>query len=366
MTIQTNNKHIFPGSNTPSGFHSYYNNIIPQDNANKIFIIKGGPGTGKSSFMRKVADHFIKQGVPIEYHHCSADPNSLDGVVIIPAKVAIIDGTFPHAMDPQTPGAVDEIINFAPFWNEGPLRANKAAIIQTNILRKNLFAKAYLYLGAARQVYDAYANTQKSSLDQEALGEIEKDIMETIFKPCKPGASPGKARHLFSSAITPDGFADYLDTIVGHTGKTYVVKDSPGASAHQLMDSILTRALSLGFSPQCYHSPIIYEKIDDLIIPELDLTITLSNTYHHPQVKANQVFDLTSCLNQNHLHQLRSDLTTDQKLMSQLFDRAIATLAKAKKHHDMLESYYIPHVRFDEIQPVLDNIIAQIESLMPH
>ena len=45
---------MFPGGNTSQGFYSYYRYILPED-AKRIFIIKGGPGTGKSVFMREVA-----------------------------------------------------------------------------------------------------------------------------------------------------------------------------------------------------------------------------------------------------------------------------------------------------------------------
>jgi len=367
MISYSGSKHVFPGSNTPFGFYSYYDNIMPQENANKIFIIKGGPGTGKSSFMKKVAHYFMDKEVPIEYHHCSADPNSLDGIVIIPAKVAIIDGTFPHALDPQTPGAIDEIINFSPFWNEAAIRANKTAIVETNKQRKQLFAKAYLYLGAAKQVYDAYSQTQKSSLDQEAFTQMENDILQTIFSNIK--SSPimqDKARHLFGSAITPEGFADYLSTIIENTQTIYRIKDSPGASAQHLMNLMMNKALDLGLSPQCYHSPITYEKIEDIVIPDLDIAITLSNPYHHADVEATQVFDLTRCLAQDQLAKLGPLLKADQALTQQLFNRGIETLALAKAHHDTLESYYIPHVRFDEIHPLLESVISQIESFLTH
>lgn len=366
MTLHSGNKHVFPGSNTPVGFYSYYNNIMPQENANKIFIIKGAPGTGKSSFMKKVANYFINKDIPIEYHHCSADPNSLDGIVIIPAKVAIIDGTFPHVLDPQTPGAIDEIINFAPFWDEAAIRANKTAILETNKQRKILFAKAYLYLGAGKQVYDAYAKTQKSSLDQEAFSQLEENILQTIFKTIKPTSMEAKARHLFGTAITPDGFADYLSTIIGSTQKVYKIIDSPGASAQHLMNLIMKKTLDFGLSPQCYCSPITYEKIEDIVIPDLDIAITVSNSYHHTDVETTQVFDLTSCFIPDQLTPLESELKTDQELINQLFSRGIETLSFAKAQHDILESYYIPHVRFDEIQPVLENVIAQIELFLPH
>ena len=47
-------RHYFPGNNTPEGFFSYYGYILGQREAEKIICIKGGPGTGKSTFLTKV------------------------------------------------------------------------------------------------------------------------------------------------------------------------------------------------------------------------------------------------------------------------------------------------------------------------
>ncbi|HWQ60991.1 MAG TPA: hypothetical protein VN521_01695 [Negativicutes bacterium] len=97
-------RHLFPGGNTPQGFFSYYNYIIPADAA-RIFIMKGGPGTGKSTFMRRIGDAMLERGLDIEHHHCSSDNGSLDGVVIPALGVAFIDGTAPHVVDPGIPAA---------------------------------------------------------------------------------------------------------------------------------------------------------------------------------------------------------------------------------------------------------------------
>jgi MoxR-like ATPase len=89
-------KEVFPGGNTYKGFHSFYDYIISNDEANRIFCIKGGPGVGKSSFMKSIAKEFVELGCDVELHHCSSDNNSLDGVVIKQAKVALLDGTAPQ------------------------------------------------------------------------------------------------------------------------------------------------------------------------------------------------------------------------------------------------------------------------------
>lgn len=88
-------KKVFPGGNTAKGFYSYYDNIIGMD-ATRLFIIKGGPGVGKSSFMKKIANEMLERGYDIEFHQCSSDNNSVDGIVIPALKIAMIDGTAPH------------------------------------------------------------------------------------------------------------------------------------------------------------------------------------------------------------------------------------------------------------------------------
>lgn len=61
-------------------------------------------------------------GYNLEYMHCSSDSESLDGIVIPAKKVALLDGTAPHVVDPKNPGAVDEIINLGDFWDEEGIR----------------------------------------------------------------------------------------------------------------------------------------------------------------------------------------------------------------------------------------------------
>ncbi len=88
-------KKLFPGGNTSQGFYSYYDYVI-SPNATRIFIIKGGPGVGKSSLMRSIGETMLERGYDVEYHCCSSDNGSLDGVCIPQIGVALIDGTAPH------------------------------------------------------------------------------------------------------------------------------------------------------------------------------------------------------------------------------------------------------------------------------
>ena len=70
--------------------------LLEPEQAETIYILKGGPGCGKSSLMRRVAQAMEEKGASVEYIACSGDPDSLDAVVFPALNTAIVDGTAPH------------------------------------------------------------------------------------------------------------------------------------------------------------------------------------------------------------------------------------------------------------------------------
>ena len=92
---------FYLGANAPSGFYSLYDQLIDPDQAQDVMILKGGPGCGKSSLMRKVGAAMEERGLTVEYIQCSGDPDSLDAVVIPALATAIVDGTAPHGCATQ-------------------------------------------------------------------------------------------------------------------------------------------------------------------------------------------------------------------------------------------------------------------------
>ena len=107
--------HYFAGGNTARGYYSLFDwNLAGLD---RLFILKGGPGIGKSTLMKEIGEDWSKKGYKLEFIHCSFDPDSLDGVIIPQLKVGIVDGTAPHVIEPKTPGAVEEYINLGEAWD---------------------------------------------------------------------------------------------------------------------------------------------------------------------------------------------------------------------------------------------------------
>ena len=73
---------FFMGANTPQGFYGFLDDLYDPDDGWRAFLIKSGPGTGKSSLMRRVLEHAVAQGEEPEAILCSSDPDSLDGVIV--------------------------------------------------------------------------------------------------------------------------------------------------------------------------------------------------------------------------------------------------------------------------------------------
>ncbi len=105
----------YAGGNTARGFH----NLFPSNlnGLDRLFILKGGPGTGKSTLMKAVGEKWNNEGYDIEYIHCASDNGSIDGVIIRELGIGIVDGTSPHVIEPKAPGAIEEYVNLGEAWD---------------------------------------------------------------------------------------------------------------------------------------------------------------------------------------------------------------------------------------------------------
>ena len=72
---------FFMGANTPQGFVGFPEELYSAGEGWQVFLIKGGPGCGKSTLMRSLAHRMEEVGQETEEIRCSSDPRSLDGVI---------------------------------------------------------------------------------------------------------------------------------------------------------------------------------------------------------------------------------------------------------------------------------------------
>lgn len=341
-------KHFYLGANTPYGFFSYYDNIISQNEAKKIYCIKGGPGTGKSSFMKKVAERMVKEGLSVEFMHCSSDDNSLDGILIKEKNVALLDGTSPHIVDPKNPGAVDTIINLGEFWDEAKIAKHKDDIISTNKKIGDNFARAYRYLKGAKAFYDDIEVINQKSYDEYEVNVYAKKIFDEYFSAIPLCPLKGSERRLFATALSPSGFTGRLDTIFNGCD----VKILKGYTA-DLLNTIASFAIQRGIDVEKYYCVMEPKtKCEHLVIKKLNLAFCTSNDFH--SFEDGEVYEFSRKL------YCENERLYDIKMYTELLNHALDTIKYSKVLHDELEKYYIPNMNFKKIQNLCDKTIKQI------
>lgn len=349
----------FLGGNTSQGFFSHFSYIISQEEATRIISLKGGPGTGKSSLMKKVGKYYLDKGYEVEFHHCSSDDDSLDGVLIKELKIALLDGTAPHMIDPINPGAVDEIVNMAVCLNSCKLTLAKEDIIEVNKKIGKSFKRAYRFFAAAKCIYEDIINLNEEALNLYELNILKENLKNEILPPML--TSLGRKRHLFATAYTPNGIITYIENIIAPLEKVYVLKGEPGTGKTKVLSFIADEAVRRGIDVTVLHTPLIPEKIEHLIIAELNLAIVTSNKITNLEFKG-EVYDMDSLLNKDILKNNIEKLQNSYDIFYKLLQNGLNCIKEAKELHDVLETYYVPNMNFKMADDIYEEIIEKINT----
>lgn len=351
---------LFPGGNTAQGFYSFYD-YLPYK-AERIFVIKGGPGTGKSTFMKKIGQTMLEKGFDIEYHWCSSDNNSLDGLVIKDLKVAFLDGTAPHLVDPENPGAIDEIINLGRFWDRTLLENHKAEIKQLNNKIWESFENAYDYLATAKLVHDEWESYYIKAMDFQKVNYKTKKLINQIIENKSIASEAGNVRRLFASALTPQGPVDYLNNITKDIEHRYIIKGKPGTGKATLTEKVADSALKSGYNVHFYHCSFDPESVDTIIIPELDTALIDGTPPHNMEAhrKGDKTINMLDAADQKIIYKFEDDILDAKERYNGLMSKAVNQIAKAKSLHDNLEEYYIEAMDFAAIDELRERIVKEI------
>lgn len=352
-------KNMFPGGNTSKGFFSYYQYIINEEDAKRVFILKGGPGVGKSSFMKKVSDVMEQRGYDVEHMHCSSDNGSLDGVVIPGIGVALIDGTAPHVVDPKSPGVIDEIINLGDFWDEAAMSRNREKVVRIKNEISGYFARAYRYLAAASCIYEDSAALYGPAVDEAKRSILAHELISELLEDIPLSAETGRERRMFASAITPDGLVNYLDDLM-IADNIYKLEGFPGAGTEKLLEMVKSAALERGLHTEAFYCAFDPLKLEHLIIPGLNTAFTTVNSYHTTDVCPLRKMNFLEHSDDRLAATSRSELAYNQAQFDVHLNKAVELIHTAKGLHDELETCYIPAMDFKGVQRKWESIMERI------
>lgn len=328
------------GSNTAKGFVSLYDRALRD--MNHIVLLKGGPGTGKSTLMKKVAEEGVKRGYDIECWHCSGDPASLDGVYVKGLERVVVDATSPHAIEPKIPAVKESIVNLLDCVDRHKMAPYARHIEKLVDDKKRCFATAYEHLNIAFCYYKQIERTLIHGIDIKKMRLYARRVLEEIKVKniCAGQRKTGNER--FQKAVTADGVTGFCDHLAG---KEVCLLKGESATVHLFLGE-LTR--------ECAPDTIIYDgfvgdAFEGIVVHDLAIVKDVGS------VQPDRIIDLTQFEGEHRYQVGYSAMREEEEVAS-----AVGHLQSAKAVHNDIEKYYVDAMDFDHLNQIVADVIRQI------
>ena len=341
--------HFFLGANSPSGFVSFSDELTAFSEEGRLFVIKGGPGTGKSTMVRAAAQALSGPEPEFEYIHCSSDPESLDAVIFPKSGVVLADATPPHVIEPQHPGACETVVNLCACWDEEALQRRRPEIL--SLCRQNAAChqQCVRFLSAAHSLLSDNTSIALACTDTAKIARTAANI---IGRECRRRRGESVERRRLLSAVTPQGNVGLTETLAGFS-RIYYVKDPYGAASNLLMAALRALLMECGvtlYSCFCPLSP--YGKLDHILVPELELAfVTGSRAFPLEMLpEPYRVVSFSRFTDMEALARRRQRLRFNRRAAGEILDAAARSLRRAKGIHDLIEAEYAAAVDFAAVE----------------
>lgn len=357
-------RQYYAAGNTARGFYNLFDSVL--DDLERLYILKGGPGTGKSTLMQNVSKTMIQRGFDTELIHCASDKGSIDGIIVTDLKVGIVDGTAPHVIEPKAPGAVEEYVNLGVAWDSQQLRPYKEDIYALNARIKNAYEQTYHTLTEALHIRDEWENMDRANQDQTKANDVAHRLVETIFSG-HTLSKQAKSRHMFRRATTPQGPVDFVQNLTTNCEKRYLIKARSDCSKSDLFKQIATEAEKRGLDTERFHCDFDPHRLNMVIVPELKVALFdhISPLEHFPGRPYDEVIDLDEPMATPEIGEKRQALRQDlHNKYAEKKREAHIHLRRAKELRDRLERIYVRSMDFNRLEHIQTHIQAEIDEMV--
>ncbi|MBE6661931.1 MAG: hypothetical protein E7606_01465 [Ruminococcaceae bacterium] len=316
-------KRYFASANGSEGFVNYFPKVFGA--CRRLYVILGGPGTGKSRFLREVA----AKGGEVEYYHCSSDAASLDGV-LLDGEIGLIDGTAPHVWRFTSIGTFEQVVDLGAFWDPRLLAANRADIDALSAAKRACYDEAYAYLRAIGEAERGITERLLDALDREKLRRAASRLLRGVVADGKGARKIG-----LCAALGMRGEA-HFDTYE-QAKTTTAISDGMGTAwllFHELDAICRARGISTRVSP----TPLFAERLDAMELTEQGISFFVS--------ESEDAISMKKFFRADKMRALRPALRATRATQERLKDLALEALSRAATAHFALEDIYAAAMDF--------------------
>ena len=317
-------------------------------------ILKGGPGCGKSTFLKRVGDAGHAAGLAVVWLHCAGDPASLDGVYFPEKRSGFFDGTAPHTVEPALFGASGEYLDLGTFCRTEALDTARIRALNADCAMFRLRAQQYL---AAAAALDARATPGLVyPEDREAARRRAKSICAREFGTPGKGTEHGRCERLFLSAITCEGRIFFPDTIAAQCERVYLLDDSCGL-AEEFLHIVRAHAGRCGLDVLSCPDPLIPSRTQAVLVPSRGVGFLAGTADDVPEGLTQRHIRLDVLPDPVRQRALRRTMRSDTRQQQLALASAVEQLRMANLLHNELEAVYRPCMDFAALTTFTDRYL---------
>ena len=356
---ESNFPRYFAASNSCKGFCNYYGDIFTDTRTDRLYIIKGGPGTGKSHFMKVVARHARGRGYRVTEYACSSDPASLDGILLTregSPTLGFLDGTAPHVREPSLPGVKEEIINLGEFWNSRLLAGQSETIRRLTAGKSAAYDRAYAYLSACGGADRAADSLMGGCIRHDRITALADRILRRQPKGREFAPTPALRRAL---GMTGRVCLHTLEREAAARGGTVLVPEDYYGLAYRLTAALFAHSRAACHPLLVSYDPVYPHKIDGLYYPDSGLCVLIGQA-EPPEGTAVRSLSLRRYADSEALRSVRGELRRAISLRDSLTESALHELEGAAKYHFELESIYAAAMDFERKEAFTEAFCGEV------
>ena len=348
--------HFFLGANSGEGFYSLYDQMLG-GRFDDLMILKGGPGCGKSTFMRRMGAAAEQRGERVIYIPCSGDPESLDGAIFPDRRAAVVDGTAPHVLEPTYAVANERYVDLTRFYDVEAAKAIRAELQTLSDKYRAHYRSAYRILRAMDEVASERRTVLHAQMDFAKLRRRMNGILSRELRAA--GRGNGRVVRAFLGGMTHLGDICRFDTVETLCPRVYELCDSAGLGA-QALESVCAAARERGLDVVACPDPDRPRELQHLLLPEKGLAFVTTNARIPYEGKPYRRLRLDAMAEEKLTRTQKAKLRFARRVEASLLDEAVSALSDAKKVHDALECAYHPCVDFEGVTALAEEEIKRL------
>ena len=345
----------FLGGVSSAGFESRFIKQIEKSGF-YTYILKGGPGSGKSTLMKKLAEAFKDED--IELYHCSSDIKSVDAVVLKNHRCIVVDGTAPHVFEPEYPAICQEIINLGEYWDKAKIQAEADGIKRCFDENRKCHKRAKRFVQAFASLNSDIFSIAEAALNIPKLDAYIERLGKKLFG--KPEDKKGSIEFKQLSALTAEG---YITRKIPENYTAYLVKDDYFAGGDYFLRALASSAEAYGAEVIVSECTMLRNgTFEHMLIPSHKLAFMSCNFFNGYFCETERIINFMRFYEKDTLALKKQRINFNKRVSAELCSEAAASIFNALDIHDELEKYFIGAMDFEGLDKRAKRLIEEIKG----